>query len=246
MLRVERISKRYDRASGSKVALDDVSIELERGQIMGIFGPSGSGKTTLLRIAACLQQPDTGIVTYNGQRLEEMSAAQRMRFRRREIACVWVTRPWREHLSVFDHVALPLLVDGRRYRSAAWRVREALLACEAERCIDMELHELSDGERERVELARAMASEPRLLLADSPGSSLSLLEQEQMIALLSSFAREAGVAVLVTARDAQTLAGARPVHYLRDGRLIDPEPMSELGKLYRFPQAGQRHAAADA
>lgn len=246
MLRVERVSKRYDRAGGSKLALDDVSIEVDRGQIMGIFGPSGSGKTTLLRIAAGLQRPNAGTVIYNGQPLQEMSCTERMRFRRREIACVWVTQPWRERLSVFDHMALPLLVDGRRHRTAAWRVREALLACEAEQCIDMDLHELSDGERQRVEIARAMASEPRLLLADSPGSSLSLIEQEQMIALLAAFAREAGVAVLVSARDAQTLAGAQPVHYLRDGRIIDSEPMSERGKLYRFPPAGQRRATADA
>jgi len=246
MLRLEQISKRYDRPDGSRVALDCVSFELDRGQIMGIFGPSGSGKTTLLRIAAGLLAPDSGTVTYNGERLDEMSAAERARFRRREIACVWAGQSWQEGLGVLDHVALPLLVDGCGHRDAERRVREALLACEAEQCVGMELDELSDGERQRVAIARAIVTEPRLLLADGPTSNLSLPEQEGIMVLLSSLARDAREAVLVTASDAQALLGADPVLYLRDGKLIDPEPMSERGRVYRFPSAGSRRVAADA
>jgi putative ABC transport system ATP-binding protein len=246
MLRLEHISKRYSRSGGSRVALDDVSLEVDRGQIMGIFGPSGSGKTTLLRIAAGLRRPDSGIVTYNGERLDQMSAAERTRFRRREIACVWAGQSGPERLSVLDHVALPLLVDRCGHRNAGRRVREALLACEAEQCIDMELHELSDGERQRVAIARALITEPQLLLADGPASNLSLVEQEGIMVLLSSLARKARVAVLITDSDAETLLLADPIHYLRDGKLIDPEPMSERGKVYQFPPAGSRRAAADA
>jgi len=246
MLRLEQISKRYDRPDGSRVALDGVSFELDRGQIMGIFGPSGSGKTTLLRIAAGLRAPDSGTVTYNGERLDGMSAAERARFRRREIACVWAAQSWQEGLGVLDHVALPLLVDGCGHRDAERRVREALLACEAEQCVGMELDELSDGERQRVAIARAIVTEPRLLLADGPTSNLSLPEQEGIMVLLSSLARDAREAVLVTASDAQALLGADPVLYLRDGKLIDPEPMSERGRVYRFPSAGSRRVAADA
>jgi putative ABC transport system ATP-binding protein len=227
--------------------MDDVSLEVNRGQIMGIFGPSGAGKTTLLRIAAGLRRPDSGTVSYNGRRLDEMSATERTRFRRREIACVWTGQSFsQERLDVFDHVALPLLVDGCGHRDADWRVREALLACEAEQCVDMELRELSDGERQRVEIARALITEPRLLLADGPASNLSLIEQEEIMALLSALAREARVAVLVTASDAQTLFGAHPLHYLRDGKLIDPEPIAERGKVYPFPLSGSRSARTDA
>jgi len=246
MLRLKGVSKRYSRPGGMRVALDGVSIELERGQMMGVFGPSSSGKTTLLRIAAGLRRPDSGTVTYNGERLDQMSATERTRFRRREIACVWAAQAWREQLGVLDHVALPLLVDGCGHRSAERRVREALLACEAEQCIGLQLHELSDGERQRVAIARALVSEPRLLLADGPASNLSLIEQEAIMVLLSSLARQARVAVLITASDAQTLMGAEPILYLRDGKLIDPEPISEQGKIYQFPSTGSRRSAADA
>jgi ABC-type lipoprotein export system ATPase subunit len=246
ILRLEQISKRYPRPSGTKVALDCVSLELDRGQILGIFGSSGAGKTTLLRIAAGLQTPDSGTVTYNGVRLDQISTGERMRIRRREIACVWSAEPGQERLNVLEHVALPLLVDRRDHRSAELRAREALLACEAEHCIGMELHELSDGERQRVAIARALVSEPRLLLADGPASSLSLVEQEGIMALLSSLARDARVAVLITDSNAEALLRAEPILYLRDGKLVDPEPISERGRVYRFPPVRSRRAAADA
>jgi ABC-type lipoprotein export system ATPase subunit len=246
ILRLERVSKRFARAGASKVALDEVSLELDRGDIIGIFGPSGSGKTTLLRIAAGLQTPDSGAVTYDGERLDRMSAQERTRFRRREIACIWAAEAWQSRLSVLDHVALPLLIDGHSRRVSQRRAREALLACEAEPCLETELHELSDGERQRVAIARALVTEPRLLLADGPASSLSLVEQEAVMVLLSSLAREAKVAVLVADSDAEALLRADPILYLSDGKLVNPEPRSEAGRIYRFPAGGSRRAAADA
>lgn len=246
ILRLEQVSKSYPRRNGPKVALDGVCLELARGQMTGVFGPSGAGKTTLLRIAAGLRAPDSGTVTYNGVRFDQMSAAERMRLRRREIACVWAAQPGEDGLSVLEHVALPLLVDGRDHRAADRAAREALLACEADQCIGVELHELSDGERQRVEIARALVAEPRLLLADGPASSLSLVEQEGIMALLSSLAREAKVAVLITDSDAKALLRADPILYLRDGKLVDPDPISEGGRLYRFPPAESRRSARDA
>jgi putative ABC transport system ATP-binding protein len=246
ILRLDDIRKTYERPGGPKVALDGISIELHRGQIMGIFGPSGAGKTTLLRIVAGLQTPDSGTITYDGERLDKMSPAERIRYRRREIACIWNTQPLHERLSVVDYVALPLLVDRRDRRSAERRAREALLACEVDTATGTELRELSDGERQRVAIARALVSEPRLLLADGPASALSVTEQEGVMALLASLAHEAKVSVLITDTDAQSLLRADPLFYLCDGKLINGEPLSEMGQVLRFPPARSRRAAANA
>jgi ABC-type lipoprotein export system ATPase subunit len=243
LLSLQQVSKRYQGSSGARVALDEVNLELERGQMVGVFGPSGAGKTTLLRIAAGLQTPDSGAVLYDGEPLERLGSAERMRLRRREIACVWAQPP-RNRLRVLDHVAVPLLVDRRDHRGAQRRAREALLACEAEHCAEMELHELSDGERQRVTIARALVIEPRLLLADSPASSLSLIEQETIMVLLSSLAREAKVAVLIADSDSEALIRANPILYLSEGRLLTPMPASEGGTVYQFP--GRLRRAADA
>jgi ABC-type lipoprotein export system ATPase subunit len=247
ILRLEQISKCYPRPGNRcKVALNGVSLEVDRGQIAGVFGPSGAGKTTLLRIAAGLQTPDDGIVVFDGERLDTMSASELMRFRRRDVACVWSEPPPQERLNVLDHVALPLLVDGRDHRNAMRLATEALLACEASHCTHAEMHELSGGEHQRVAIARAIVTEPRLLLADCPTSSLSLIEQEEIMLLLSDLASEARTAVLITDRNLQALMRASPIWYLRDGQLVDTESSSESGRVYPFPSASSRRASADA
>ena len=105
-------------------------------------------------------------------------------------------------------------------------------------------HELSDGERQRVTIARALVIEPRLLLADGPASSLSLLEQEAIMVLLSTLAREAKVAVLIADSDSEALIRADPVLYLSHGRVVSPAPVGERGRVYQFPERPRR--AADA
>lgn len=263
LLSLERISKRYEGSGPPRPALDEVSLQVSRGQMVGVFGASGCGKSTLLRIAAGLLAPDAGTVLYDGQRLDAMGSAERMRLRRREIACVWGQAP-RDRLRVLDHVAVPLLVDRRSRRSAQARARAALLACEAEHCAQAELHELSGGERQRASIARALVIEPRLLLADSPASDLSLVERETIMALLASLAGEAQVGVLIADSDAEALIGAEEILYLSAGRLsgaparlgasgragmgtaagTGPDSISEPGRVYEFPDR-RRTAAAD-
>jgi putative ABC transport system ATP-binding protein len=245
LLRVERVTKHYTRATGQKLALDRVSLNVDRGEIVGIFGPSGSGKSTLMRIAAGLLRPDSGSVIYNGERIDAMSSAERSRFRRREIACIWSGAAIPDGLSVVDHVAVPLLVDSRDHRAAERRGREALLACEVDQCSDLQMEDLSDGERERVSIARALATEPRLLLADGPASRLSLIEQEQIMALLASLAENAKVAVLVSDSNADALLRCDPVLYLNEGRFATAALPAQLGRVYPFP-ARPAQSAADA
>jgi putative ABC transport system ATP-binding protein len=241
-LALEQVCKRYRGAD--RPALDGVSLELAGGQVKGIYGDSGAGKTTFLRIAAGRLQPSSGSVTYNGVALEEMSRSERTRHRRREIASVWAAEPWQEQLSVLEHVEIPLLVDRRHYRSAERRAREALFVCEAEECVGMAGEELSDGQRQRVELARALISEPRLLIADGPTSRLSRVEGGSIMALLRSVARKAGTAVLVADSDADALLGADEILCLLHGRLVNDAETQEPGRLYRLPSAASRPAAA--
>jgi putative ABC transport system ATP-binding protein len=245
-LSLERVSKRFERKGApGKLALDDVSLDLERGQILGVYGPRGAGKTTLLQIAVGLQAPDSGTVSYDGRPLHELPAGELLRLRRREIACVWPAQSAQAGLEVLEHVAMPLLVDGHDHRGAARRARQALTACEAEQCAGMMLEELSDGERQCVEIARAIVIEPRLLLADGPARNLSFIEQEAIMVLLQALAYEANVAVLVTDSEATALIRADPLLYLNDGRLVNAPTPAKGGKVYEFP-GRSRQAAADA
>lgn len=247
ILRLERVCKLYPRRNGFKVALDHISLGLERGQIVGIFGPSGSGKTTVLRIAAGLEAPNDGFVIYKGERLDEMSVAQQRRYRRREVGCVWMDEAWMPGLSVLEHVELPLLIDGCERRVARRLAREFLLACGAEHCVELKPEDLSEGERRRVAIARALVTEPRLLLVDGAVSGLSLVEQEAIMSLLASLANDAKVAVLIADTGAGEMLRADPILYLRDGKLIGVDDRPDRpGKLYTLPTVRSHRSAADA
>jgi ABC-type lipoprotein export system ATPase subunit len=246
MLRLEQISKRFKRPDGEKVALDNVSLSLDRGEIAGIFGPSGSGKTTLLKIAAGLERADSGTVSYDGEALRSMSRKDRQRLRRRELGCVWARQEWEDGMTILEWVRVPLALDRWSSRRATHRAHEVLLACEAEQCEKLHPRELSDGERQRVAIARALVADPRLLLVDGPASHLAPEEQEQIMLLLASLAREGSVAVLVTDNNEETLLRADPVFYLCDGKLVTPKPRTGRGEVLSFPTARSRRAAADA
>jgi len=245
ILQLDQVSMRYPRRDGHAVALDDVSLELRRGQIMGIFGPSGSGKTTLLRVIAGLEVADSGTVSYKGERIDQMSRAQRTRYRRQEVGFIWAGQPSTSGLSVLEHVALPLLIDGGEHRVAHRLARNWLIACEVDQCAEAELEELSDGERQRVRIAQALVIEPRLLLVDALMANLSIIERERIMSLLGSLAIDAKLAVIVTSLDASSMLRASPMIYMRDGKLINGGPASKAGKLYRLPTAVSSRSAAD-
>jgi putative ABC transport system ATP-binding protein len=246
ILRLEDVRKRYARRRGDRDALNGISLELRRGEIMGIYGPSGAGKTTLLRLAAGLESPDVGVVSYKGERLDQMSAAQLRRYHRREVGCIWASKPSLTGLSVLEDVALPLLMDRCDHRIAERTARKFLLACEAQHCIGVDPEDLSDGERQRVAIARALVTEPRLLLADGAVSNLSVVEQETIMALLSSLAHQAKVAVLITDPTARAMLGADPILYMRDGKLAGGDSATQQAKVYHLPAAASRRFAADA
>jgi putative ABC transport system ATP-binding protein len=246
MLEFQDVSKTYARRDGQRVALDHVSLTLQRGQIIGIFGPSGAGKSTLLRIAAGLETPDSGDVLYKGTRIDEMSSAQLRRYRRREVGCVWADDQWAPGMSAREHVELPLLLDRCEAKVASRVASKVLLACEAEDCADVEPDELSEGQRQRVAVARALAVEPRMMIVDGVISGLSIIEQRAFMQLLASLAHDAKVAVLVADTGASEILRADPIFYLRDGQLIGGEPEDQPGKLYKLPNIAQRRFAADA
>lgn len=164
--------------------------------------------------------PDRGAVTFQGKRLDQLPRAERRIYQTRKVGCVWGEPRLLPGLNVLDSVSMPLLVAGTDRRSATQRAHEVLMACNAGHCIEIAPHELSDGERQRVAIAQALVTEPQLVLADSPVANLDLVEQDSILALFQSLAKEAGVAVLITDTNATGVLRASDISYLRDGRLI--------------------------
>ena len=230
ILGIENVSKSFTRSGDRVEALINVSIQLGRGDFVGILGPGSAGKTTLLKLAAGLESPDAGTVTYQGKSLCEMKGSEIRLYRRREVGCVWGSRYLNPGLNVLDNVALPLLLDSNDHRSSELRAREQLAAVDVEHCKSAKPDELSDGELQRVAIAQALVTHPHLLLADEPASSLDLDEQDSLLALFQSLARDAKMAVLITDTDATALMRARPILYLRDGELLNEGSEKDMGQ----------------
>lgn len=233
LLRFHNVSKRYPDGSREVVVMDSVSFEIEMGDFVGLLGARRSGKSTLLRIAAGIERPDAGVVEFDGADIGRMSEGGRAQLlRRRGIALA--NGNWRStgNRPVFEHVGVGLLSDGVT-RNEAWVLaREALRRVGAGSRADVTTDRLSLGERIRVELARALVGEPRLLLIDEPAMLSSPSESRDLYALLRSLGQAPGLTVLVASEDVTAIRDARWMMSLDNGKLRAP---SSDGEVVPFP-----------
>jgi putative ABC transport system ATP-binding protein len=224
VLVVHELVKHYPAVGGEPVrAVDGVSLEVRGGEVVALYGPSGSGKTTLLLMIATLLAPTSGEVTIGGRNVSALSEREASRFRLSELGFVRQNFDLMPGASALDNAALKLLASVR-WREAQRRVEPLLERLGLGARLEHRAEQLSMGERQRVMIARALSTEPRLLLADEPTGSLDSQRSREVLGLLRELAREHGVAILLVSHDPQAAAYADRVHALRDGRLVAYEP----------------------
>jgi putative ABC transport system ATP-binding protein len=224
VLELRELVKHYPVGDGEPVrAVDGVSLEVARGELVALYGPSGSGKTTLLMLIAALLQPDSGTVIVDGREISRLSEDDRARYRLRELGYIDQAFDLLPGATVLQNAAMKLWLtaDARR----AERIVEPLLVRLGlgERLAHRP-DQLSMGERQRVMIARALSMGPKLVLADEPTGSLDTRRGHEVLTLLSEICRERGAAVLLVTHDPQATAFADRVHALLDGRLSEYEP----------------------
>lgn len=237
LLQLANVSKTYSRGNNVTRALRDVALEVESGTMVAVYGQPGSGKSTLLRVAAGLEDPDEGTVSFAGDVIAAYSADQRTRLFRRSIA--WVDRagPRGDSLRVVDYVALPATSPGRGgvgIRAARKKAALVLDQVGASAHASAYWSELSDVARMSVALAHAIVREPRLIVLDDPTSGLGISGRELIMSQLRTLAEESGAAVLVAVPDASSTLRAHEVLAIARGRLIAPDPPAR-GTLVQFP-----------
>ncbi len=238
LLALAGVTKRFARGYREVEALAGIDLDVEPGDFVAIWGGSRSGKTTLLRVAAGIEAPDAGSVTFDGHDLAATSRRSRARLLLTNIGCVWQTGRITRGLSVLDHVALPRFKE-RSHAQARREAHEMLERVGTPQAATARWHELTDGERTRVALAHALIRRPRLLLADEPTANLNMIEREQVLGVLRSVADEAGVAIVMTAPDAPNLLQSHRLMSLDGGRLIKPRS-EQRGTLIDFPRTNAR------
>ena len=219
MIRLRNVSMQYALADSHVRVLDEVSLDVARGERIAITGPSGSGKTTLLLLLGGLERPTSGSVELDGQRLERLGADALADLRRDRIGIVFQSFHLVPSLNALENVALPLEIAGRT--GARLRARELLEAVGLAARMAHYPSQLSGGEQQRVAIARALAHSPKLVLADEPTGNLDDRTGEAVAQLLFSLSEREGGALLLVTHNAALAARCDRVLRLHGGRLTD-------------------------
>jgi len=217
--------KLYPRGTRAVVALDGVSLTLAEGEKVAIMGPSGSGKSTLLAILGCLDRPTSGEYRLDGEPVSSLDDDRLSRIRNRRIGFVFQSFHLLPQLTVAENVETPLLYGD--VPPAEWRPRSLAVLARvglAERA-EHRPSELSGGEAQRAAIARALVTEPRLLLADEPTGNLDSATGEEIARLLDSLHAEGRTIVLVTHNEILARRAERMIR-LRDGRVEAEERLA--------------------
>jgi putative ABC transport system ATP-binding protein len=216
--------KHFPVASGEPVrAIDGVSVSVARGELLALYGPSGSGKTTLLMLIAALLTPDAGTVMLDGRDVGAFSARDAARYRLLDVGFVRQSLNLIAGADVVDNAALKLMGTELGAREARRRVEPLLGRLGLAERASHRPEQLSMGERQRVMIARALSTEPKLVLADEPTGSLDTQRGDEVLELLAEVCREREVSVVLVTHDPKAASYADRVHALRDGRLVDGE-----------------------
>jgi len=203
---------------GVTPALAGASLELVAGELVAVMGPSGSGKSTLLHCAAGIIVPDSGEVIFDGESVGGLPDARRSELRRSEFGFVFQFGRLVPELSCAENVSLPLRLAGISRRDACARAAEWLERLEVTDVATKLPGEVSGGQGQRVAVARALVTQPRVVFADEPTGALDSLNGERVMQLLTVTAREAGAAVVLVTHEARVAAYADREVIVRDGR----------------------------
>jgi len=219
VLRGEGLTRTYGTGATEVHALVDAHLEVRAGELVVLRGPSGSGKTTLLNLLGGLDAPTAGVVWLGERKVTGASEADLVDMRRREIGYIFQTFALLSALSAAENVELPMRLIGVPATERAERVAELLAVVGLADHSAQRPSELSGGQQQRLGIARALANDPRLIIADEPTGQLDSLNAEAMMALISSLVHERGVAALVSTHDPKMAAHADRILEIRDGHL---------------------------
>jgi putative ABC transport system ATP-binding protein len=224
LLELRELVKHYPAIGGEPVrAVDGVSLKVEPGEMVALYGPSGSGKTTLLLMVATLLQPTSGAVLIGDRDVSSLSEREASHFRLSELGFIRQNFDLLPGVTAIDNAVLKLL-KSMRWRDAHDKIAPLLERLGLGQRLEHRAELLSMGERQRVMIARALSTEPRLLLADEPTGSLDSQRGREVLELLTELCREHQVAIVLVSHDPQAAAYADRVYALRDGKLSDYEP----------------------
>ena len=219
MIEIEHINKSY----GQLHVLRDVSVTIEKGEIVSIVGPSGAGKTTLLQIIGALDAPDSGSVRYDGVDVLKMRDNELARFRNKNIGFVFQFHQLLPEFTTVENVAIPALIGGFKQGEARRRALELLDFMGLTERAEHKPAQLSGGERQRVAVARALVNNPEVILADEPSGSLDSQNKQELHRLFFRLRDEMSQTFVIVTHDETLARDTDRIIHMKDGAIVVPE-----------------------
>ena len=235
IIQTKRLTKIYGRDETAVVALEDINLRLEEGEFAAVMGPSGCGKSTLLHLIGGLDRPTSGSVLVENNDLTELDDNALTRLRRRNIGFIFQFFNLIPVLSAIENAVLPLLLDGvqpvkANARAEEWFNRFDMQARSAHRP-----DQLSGGQQQKVAIARALVTNPALILADEPTGNMDSRSADEIVGLLRRIADEWGRTILMVTHNPRLSAYADRIIFLKDGTVVDDSHISDDGKAAEKP-----------
>jgi len=213
------LGKRYGSGPTSAIALHNINFKVEKGEFVSIIGPSGSGKTTLLNLLGALDRPTTGKVFIDGTDISRLPNAELAKIRNKKLGFVFQDFNLVSRMSAGENVELPLLIEGvpgdERRRRARLLLDKFGLGSKSDRNVN----KLSGGERQRVAVARALANDPAIILADEPTGNLDTKNTEVMMEFMRQLNAEFGKTVVIITHNPEVAKRAKRIISIRDGQI---------------------------
>jgi len=224
MISCQSISKSYRKGANTVTPLENLNLEVPRGEFLALMGPSGSGKTTLLNLISGIDSPTTGTLLIDGENIAGFSRKQLTKWRSQKVGYIFQMYHLIPVLTAFENVELPLLITTLSRAERRKKVKEAL---DLVGLMDRSHHtpaELSGGQEQRVAIARALVGDPPLLVADEPTGDLDRESANGILSLLQSLSRDKGKTIVMVTHDARAAAAAHRTLHLEKGVLLSEDP----------------------
>ncbi|AJM78279.1 ABC transporter ATP-binding protein [Rathayibacter toxicus] len=225
IIRLQHVSKRFGDSAQQVTALDDITVDIGRGQFTAVMGPSGSGKSTLMHLVAGLDVASTGTIHVDGIDITHMGDAQLTEFRRSRLGFVFQSFNLVPTLDIRENIYLPFLLGRRQPRreEARW-IEDLVDMLGLSNRLSHRPHQLSGGQQQRVAIARALAARPAVIVADEPTGALDSRTGRDVLSILRGAVAEWGQTVVMVTHDPTAAAHADRILFLADGKVVGDCP----------------------